>query len=74
MGSDALAAVDTELRVRGVTGLRGVDASVMATPIGGNTNAPTVMIAERAADLIARVRSGAQSPMAGSSAASERVI
>ena len=52
MGSDAGSVVDTELRVRGVEGLRVIDASVMPTLIGGNTNAPTVMIAERASDLI----------------------
>jgi choline dehydrogenase-like flavoprotein len=44
--------VDSELRVRGVDSLRVVDASVMPTPVRGNTNAPTMMIAERAADLI----------------------
>lgn len=46
---DARAVVDTQLRVRGVEGLRVVDASVMPTLIGGNTNAPSVMIGERAA-------------------------
>jgi choline dehydrogenase len=44
--------VDTELRVNGVEGLRVVDASVMPTVPRGNTNAPTIAIAERAADLI----------------------
>ncbi|MCY7313814.1 MAG: choline dehydrogenase [Pseudoxanthomonas sp.] len=52
MGSGADAVVDTQLRVRGVDGLRVVDASVMPSLIGGNTNAPTIMIAERASDLI----------------------
>ncbi len=52
MGSDADAVVDLELRVRGVDGLRVVDASVMPTIPNGNTNAPTLMIAEKAADAI----------------------
>ena len=52
MGIDETAVVDAELSVRGVDGLRVVDASIMPLIPGGNTNAPTVMIAERGADLI----------------------
>jgi choline dehydrogenase len=54
MGSDALAVVDDRLRVHGVEDLRVVDASVMPRVPSGNTNAPTIVIAERAADLIKR--------------------
>src|SRR5262249_46422323 len=50
MGTDEMAVVDPTLRVRGVDGLRVVDASVMPTLITGHTNAPTVMLAERASD------------------------
>jgi choline dehydrogenase len=52
MGSDQTSVVDPELRVRGVEGLRVIDASVMPTVPRGNTNAPTIALAERAADLI----------------------
>jgi choline dehydrogenase len=53
---DALAVVDSELRVRGIGRLRVVDASIMPTITSGNTNAPTVMIAERGAALIRAAR------------------
>lgn len=60
MGNDKNAVVDAELRVHGVEGLRVVDASIMPVIPGGNTHAPTIMVAEKAADLI-QGRRGEQS-------------
>jgi choline dehydrogenase len=52
MGIDPMAVVDPELRVHGLSGLRVADASVMPTVVSGNTNAATIMIGEKAADLL----------------------
>ena len=52
MGHDAMAVVDDQLRVHGIDGLRVADASIMPTMVSGNTNAATIMIGEKAADLV----------------------
>ena len=52
MGNDPLAVVDAELRVHGVEGLRVADASIMPTVVSGNTNAATIMIGEKVADMV----------------------
>jgi len=67
MGQDAEAVVDAELRVHGIAGLRVADASIMPTIVSGNTCSPTVMIGEKAAQLILATPLNALEKQAGNS-------
>jgi choline dehydrogenase-like flavoprotein len=75
--SDPTAVVDARLRVRGVECLRVIDASIMPTVVGGNTNAPTIMIGEKGVDLIredAKAFSGRSESQASARAKDEQVL
>jgi choline dehydrogenase-like flavoprotein len=63
MGTDERAVVSPDLKVRGFDNLRVADAAIMPTIIGGNTNAPVVMVAEKAADLLRGIAPPAPAPI-----------
>ena len=60
MGSDPMAVVDSELRVHGIAGLRIADASIMPTLTSGNTNAPSIMIGEKCAEMVLAAAAAAE--------------
>ncbi len=74
MGVDGMAVVDPQLRVRGVAGLRVADASIMPTLIGGNTNAPAIMIGEKASDIVRGISLPAAPPDPADHRASADVV
>jgi choline dehydrogenase len=68
MGSDQMAVVDDQLRVHGLERLRVIDASVMPTVTSTNTNAPTIMIAEKGAELLRRAARAAEAAVSAKAA------